>query len=224
MTFRRYITLAAIEIAALILVIIFTTPKARADLGNAGPGGSVAPGLCEYPAVCGSGMDGALVGIFYFWEDWPVESNGSHRHCQWGGAATTGNLGFSMMVQVGATGPVGALNGMCQYVCPSGEQAHFPNPPGAWRDAIIPTRCQPIGPNPWAPPPPPEDVPIAPPIAAQGAVPAIPFGQPQPPPGEPYVPAGPPPAPFGPDQSGVGPSVTNPACPNPMATTDSSCH
>jgi hypothetical protein len=196
---------------------------AHADLGNAGPG--PAPGLCQYPAVCGSGIDGAVVAGEYYWEDFPVESNGSHRHCQWVGVGTTGNVGFSMMFQVGAYGMVGGANGQCQYVCPDMQLAQMPNPPGAWRDAIIPTKCQPIGANPFAPPPPPQDVPIAPPIAAQGAVPAIPFGQQQPAPGESYMPAPQPGEPGGPTPPLAQqlPSVTNPVCPNPDATTDQGC-
>src|SRR5580693_3711481 len=106
-------------------LVIANCGVAQADLGNAGPG--PAPGLCQYPAVCGSGIDGAIIGGEYYWEDFPTESNGSHRHCQWVGVATTGNLGFSMLIQFGATGIVGGANGNCYYVCPDMQMAEFPN-------------------------------------------------------------------------------------------------
>jgi hypothetical protein len=190
------------------ITALLSCAVAHGDVGNAGPGPT--PGLCEYPAVCGSGMIGVgVTAAYWYWEDFPIELNGSHRHCQWGGAATatSASVGFSMIwqVQAGISAPVGALTGGCGYVCPDMQQAMMPNPPGGWKDAIRPTKCQAIGPNPFAPPPPPQDVPIAPPITEQGAVP----------PPE-IVPNGPPPA-------DVLPSVTNPACPNPDATTTSSC-
>ncbi len=147
-------------------IALMFSPLAHAEPGNAGPGPS--PGLCDYPAVCGSGVDGAMIAAYYYWEDMPVELNGSHRHCEWGGGQTSGNLGFSMMWSVGISGPVGGINGSCFYVCPDMQLAAMPNPPGGWRDAIRPTKCQPIGRNPFLPPPPPQDVPIAPPITAPG--------------------------------------------------------
>lgn len=222
----RYVTLVGFIVGVLLLC---SPSQAFADLGNAGPGPS--PGLCDYPAVCGSGVDGALVNGFYYWEDFPVELNGSHRHCEWGGGQTYGNLGVSMMLQAGISGPIGAVNGSCFYVCPDMQQAAMPNPPGGWKDAIVPTKCQPVGRNPFLPPPPPEDVPIAPPIAEQGAVPALPFGEaPQPPPPPWEVPPPPlesPPlvAPGGvtPPPAERLPSVTNPRCPNPDATVTKAC-
>lgn len=186
--------------AALSALLYLGTPVAHADVGNAGPGPS--PGLCDYPAVCGSGVDGALVAGYYYWEDFPVELNGSHRHCEWGGAQTSGNVvaGFSMMITVaaGVSGPVGGVNGACYYVCPDMQRAEMPNPPGGWKDAIRPTKCQPIGQNPFAPPPPPEDVPIATPLVNPVPV-ELPLSQ-------------------------QLPSVTNPVCPNPDATDNQLCH
>jgi len=214
--------LAAIIIAALG-VWLMTSAMARADLGNAGPG--PAPGLCQYPSVCDSGVIGAGAGaVYWYWEDFPIELNGSHRHCEWAYAATEANLGFSMMIQVGVNAPLGAGHGSCQYVCPDMQKADMPNPVGGWKDAIRPTKCQAIAPNPFAPPPPPQDVPIAPPIAEQGAIPSIPFGQQQPAPGQPVQPP-PPGAPGGvePPLAQELPSVTNPVCPNPAATTDEAC-
>jgi hypothetical protein len=207
-------------------------PMVHADLGNAGPGPS--PGLCAYPAVCDGGEAGVGAGaVYWYWEDFPTELNGSHRHCAWGGAAAEGNIqvGFSMIIQIGAgvEAPLGALKGGCFYVCPDMQEAMMPNPPGGWKDAIRPTKCQPIGRNPFLPPPPPVDAPIAPPIGEQGAVPSIPFGQQQPLPGtSPFAPDGGSPQPG--DAGGPTPplaeqlpSVTNPVCPNPAATQTSTC-
>jgi hypothetical protein len=72
-------------------------------------------------------------------------------------------------------------------------------------------------------------VPISPPIAEQGAVPSIPFGQQQPPPGSPFTPPELPQpgpaevAPGGPPLAEQLPSQTNPVCPNPAATTNGGC-
>ncbi len=211
---------------AVLAAWLLSYSMADADPGNAGPGPS--PGLCEYPAVCGSGVDGALVNGYYYWEDWPVELNGSHRHCEWGGGQTSGNLGFSMMIQAGVTGPVGGLNGSCFFVCPDMQQAAMPNPPGGWRSAIIPTKCQPIGVNPFLPPPPPEDVPVSAPIAEQGEIPPrLPAQPPPPPPPPPSIEAPPPGpavvAPSGPPLADVLPSQTDPVCPNPAATVTTTC-
>jgi hypothetical protein len=214
---RKLVMFFILTVGALMVIVVICAGVTRADVGNAGPGPS--PGLCEYPAVCGSGVDGFLIAGYYYWEDFPVELNGSHRHCEWGGGQTSGTLGFSMMVTVGATGPVGGLNGACYYVCPDMQMAAMPNPPGGWKDAIRPTKCQPIGLNPFAPPPPPQDVPISPPIAEQGAVPAAPFVEPHPP-AVPPLGAAPPVTPPLAEQL---PSVTNPVCPNPDATETKSC-
>jgi hypothetical protein len=219
---KLVVKLAVMPIVAIWLNI----SAAHADLGNAGPG--PAPGLCAYPAVCDGGVAGfGAAAVYWYWEDFPVELNGAHRHCQWGGGATEANAqaGFSMMVQVsvGVQAPLGALKGGCGYVCPDMKKADMPNPPGGWKDAIRPTKCQPVGGlNPWDPTPAaPEDVPIAPPIGEQGAVPSIPFGQQQPQPGSP-VPSPPAGAPEPPIAQQL-PSVTNPVCPNPVATQTSTC-
>ena len=188
---------------AITLAVLLNCPKAGADSGNFGPGPM--PGLCTYPSVCTVGGAGAIVATYWLWEDWPVESNGSHRRCHYLVISTNGNVqvGFSMMItaSVGAEGLVGGGEGGCHYVCPDGRAAkdEFPNPPGAWRDAIRPTKCQAGGPDPFAPPPPPQDVPIAPPIPVQGAL------LPDAPPAE------------------VLPSQTLPVCGNPDATVTTAC-
>ena len=160
---------------------------AHADVGGAVP----APGLCEYPGVCGSGM---IMNAYYYWSDFPTEINGSHWHCQWGGGSIDAAAGISiMMFTAGISGHIGALNGTCTWRCPDMSLAAQPDPPGAWKDHITPTKCKTVGPNPDVEAPPPEPSPT----------PEV-------------VPSGPPPA-------VLLPSVTDPTCPNPDATVTRAC-
>ncbi len=215
-----------LTLLAALTVMLAAATQSKADIGNFGPG--PAPGLCDYPAVCNSGYAGGIVDYYFHSEDWPIESNGTHRHCVYYGVATQGhiNVGFQFYVtaEVGGEGPVGAMIGGCNYVCPSGELGEFPNPPGSWRDALIPRKCQPIGPNPDHPPAL-ENVPIAPPIPAQGAV--------APPPPTILIPPGPdtfqpfadlpgftaPPPPL----ADMSPAQTFPVCGNPAAASSAGC-
>jgi hypothetical protein len=203
----RRTALVALLLSLIAMALSLYSLVAHGDVGNMGPG--PAPGLCSYPATCDVGEAGGVVATYWYREDWPVELNGTHRHCYYYGTATDANVGFSMVLQISATGPLGAMVGGCHYVCPDGQLGEFPNPVGGWKDAMRPARCKPIGPNPDMP------VPISTPIAEQGAVPAIPFGQPQPP--SPGAPGVIPPTELPPAE--VLPSQTNPTCPNPAATT-----
>jgi hypothetical protein len=166
------------------IAVLLSTAVAQAD-----PGGNIpAPGLCEYPGVGGSGM---IMSSYYYWCDFPTEINGSHWHCELGGFAITAIGGVSfMMFSAGISGQVGGINGSCTWRCPDMSMAQSPNPPGAWRDSISPTKCKTIGPNP-------DEVPVA-------------VSEPIPPP----VPIPPP----------IVPSVTDPVCPDPLATTNLQCH
>lgn len=227
-----------LTVAAAAVALPLSCAVAHADVGNMGPGPS--PGLCPYPSTCDAGVAGAGIAYYWYREEWPTELNGTHRHCYAYEVATAGNaeVGFSMMLQIsaGITGPVGAMVGGCHYVCPDGQLGAMPNPVGGYKDAIIPTRCKPIGPNPDMP------VPIQTPIGEQGAVPSVPFGQPQPPAGTPFAPPEPPALPPPPPEVEASPpgpaavvpplspplaerlpSQTNPACPNPAATTTKGC-
>jgi hypothetical protein len=195
------------KIAALSIpvALMLTCSVAHAD-----PGGQIpAPGLCEYPGIGGSGM---IMSSYYYWCDFPTELNGSHHHCELGGFAiqANGNVGVNIMMfsaGVGISGNIGGITGSCTWRCPDNTLAQAPNPPGGWKDGIIPTKCKTIGPNPDEVP-----APVSAPIAEQGAVPAVPFGDPPP-----AVPAaGAPPA-------GLFPSVTDPVCPNPDAPTNEGC-
>jgi hypothetical protein len=204
--------LVAIGVPAALLLL--SCPVANADIGGQVP----APGLCEYPGVGGSGMIGVLAPAYYYWCDFPTELNGSHWHCEDAGAAGQGTIGFSMMFQAGLSGPVGGIVGSCTWRCPDLTMAEAPNPPGGWKDAIRPTKCKTIGPNPHEVP-----APVSEPIGEQGAVPSVPFGQPQPPAGTPEAPPAPGMPPTG-APAEILPSVTDPVCPNPDATVTSSCH
>jgi hypothetical protein len=186
MAFKRYICWAAlvlaIEIAALVMVMLLNPPKTRADITVEVPG----PGTCPYPGVSDQGMVGTLVATWWWSCDFPVEENGSILHSYYYGAATQGNaqVGFSMMfsVSAGVAGPVGAMKGGTHYVCPDGpnkgKRTAWPNPPGAWKYALTPRVCvplkdQPIADDPWPnvpPPTPPDAMPVPPPETLTPAV------------------------------------------------------
>lgn len=112
--------------------VLVWVPDASANPGGNFPG----PGLPDYPCVGQSG----LVGIVpYYFEDCPTEANGSHRHCEAGGVSASGGaftatsgLGF------GGLGNFGFAFGSCYYKWPDGALAPMPNPPGAWRNFLVP--------------------------------------------------------------------------------------
>lgn len=154
---------------------------------HAGPDGSIpAPGLCDYPGVGGSGQ---IMNVYNYWCDFPTEINGSHWHCELGGAdlqaAVTAGLSISFFNLSGTlSGQVGAIVGSCSWRCPDMSIAGAPNPPGAWKDYITPAKCKTVAPAP-APPSPPDPPP--------NPAPWLPTPQPM-------------------------PAVTNPDNPNPDAT------
>lgn len=145
----------------LVLMLFGWMMAAAIDYGfvaRADPGGSVpAPGVCDYPAIGSSGLDGP--GVFHYVCDYPTEVNGSHHHCQWGGAATLLTLGASMLIfNAAISTQTGVIEGVCWWACPDMSVSPPPNPVGAWSggNAIRPTRCKTVAPDPLAPPPPPE--------------------------------------------------------------------
>lgn len=139
--------LLALLLWPLAVLCIWAAP-ARADVGGEVPG----PGLCDYPAIGGSGAE---FGAYHYVCDFPTEINGSHHHCQYGGGMIQGNLGVSFMfVNASITTPLGVLEGVCYWACPDMSVSDPPNPPGAWKSYIRPAACKTIGPNPTAPPPP----------------------------------------------------------------------
>jgi hypothetical protein len=134
--------------AILLLALLLSCGQARADLGGSVP----SPGNCDYPAIGFWGLDGP--GVYHWVCDLPTEVNGSHHHCQYGGAATNVTLGVSFMfVNASIQTPTGILLGACWYACPDLSVSDWPNPVGAWKTYLVPRKCVTIGPNPMAPPP-----------------------------------------------------------------------
>jgi hypothetical protein len=187
---RRLVTAIRwlLVVAATVFMLLIASGTAKADIGN----GVTQP--CDYPGVGGSGLAGALVPAYWFWCDFPIEENGSNWHCQYMGAEGQGSLGFQFYVTASISGPVGGIIGSCYWRCPDntpmGQLAAQPNPPGAWKYALRPAKCKPIGQSPLTPPPEEPAPPVAPPNFA----------------------VGPPPP------SGITPAVTNPDLGNPDAT------
>jgi hypothetical protein len=92
-------------------------------------------GLCEYPGV------GAAVNIFGIrglFCDFPTEINGSHWHCEWGGAGIGGVIGFSDNGLSGGLAGGGVGGASCTWRCPDGTLAPPPNPPGMWKEYLVP--------------------------------------------------------------------------------------
>ena len=161
----------------------------------AGPGGNIpGPGVCDYPGVGGSNFE---AGATSYYCDFPVEENSTHWHCEYGGwnmGGPGGNapiggtfMGFGLTVPAG---DFGGATGGCSWRWPDNTIGPAPNPPGAWKNYLVPK------------PPPPEH--RAPPV-------------PPAPPAEPE--SGPPPVvnPSGGDEP-QSPAYTNPAFPNPGRT------
>lgn len=133
-------------------------PLAHADVGGTVP----SPGNCEYPAVGTFGME---FGVDHYSCAFPMEINGSHHQCIYAGIAAqaTGGVSF-MFVNASISLPVGVLEGVCYWACPDLTQADPPNPPGAWKSYLPPTKCKTIGESPvkFEPPAgPPNDAPAA---------------------------------------------------------------
>jgi hypothetical protein len=170
---------------------------------HAGPDGAIpAPGLCDYPAVCTSG---AAFGEYDYADAFPTEINGSHRQCLLGGAMFQGTAGVSIMfINASITTPLGVIRGACWYACPDPmlSLAETPNPPGAWKNYLKPTKCKPIGPAPLPIKPPDAAAPINESVTPPGGLPLIPG---------PAIPAAPPP---------LLPNQTNPGAASPFQPED----
>jgi len=95
---------------------------------------------CPYPGVGVLGVN--ILGINGGFCDFPTEINGAHWHCQGGGV----NLGLAFgAVGVGMGGNLSGLavgqgvGGIsCNWRCPDGVDAPAPNPPGQWREYLVP--------------------------------------------------------------------------------------
>jgi hypothetical protein len=92
--------------------------------------------ICEYPGV---GVGANVIfgrGVFC---DFPTEINGSHWHCEAGGVDLGGAFVFNPGSGVGISNAGGGIGGAsCSWRCPDGSMAPPPNPPGAWKDYLVP--------------------------------------------------------------------------------------
>lgn len=74
--------------------------------------------------------------------DGPTEINGSHWHCEFGGAVAGGG-GIALTPIQGftiggiASGGIGGGGKGCSWRCPDSSLTTQPNPPGAWRDYLV---------------------------------------------------------------------------------------
>lgn len=119
---------ALLAVAGVLGCLLTAAPRAAADT------------QCPYPGVGVLGVSvGPVTGGFC---DFPTEVNGAHWHCEAGGF----NLGLGFAgVGVGANGTLGltqsgaGVGGVsCSWRCPDGVDAPAPNPPGAWREYLVP--------------------------------------------------------------------------------------
>lgn len=138
------------------------------------------PNPPSYPCI---GKWGLIAVIPYQYVDCPTESNGTHYHCQFGGVAINGGaFTGSNGVGIGGLGSFGFAGGDCYWAYPDSSYGPAPNPPGAWRNFLVPSPIpvehtappQPydqtldVAPPPILPPPPAPDAPpdAPPPVAA----------------------------------------------------------
>lgn len=137
----------------------------KSPMAWAAPGGNVpGPGLCDYPGVGGSTFE---AGVATYYCDFPVEENSTHWHCEYGGwnlggPAGNGPIGGAFM-GFGVTlpaGDVGGADGNCSWRWPDNTVGPAPNPPGAWKNYLVP---KPPPPEHRAPPTPPAEPESGPP-------------------------------------------------------------
>lgn len=133
-------------VAGLFALVIPMVPAASADVGGQVP----APGGCDYPFI---GPGGAAFGEYDQFCQGPLEINGSRWTKIFGGGMWTASVGGGLnlaIVNINAavTTPVGVLRSIAYYACPDGSVADWPNPPGAWKNAIYPVPCKAVAPKP----------------------------------------------------------------------------
>lgn len=96
--------------------------------------------ICPYPGV-GIGVN-VLFGRGGHC-DYPTESGGQHLHCETGGFSLGGGLGLAPGLVDGGLGSLalggsGISGASCTFRCPDGTLAPAPNPPGAWKEYLVP--------------------------------------------------------------------------------------
>ena len=105
--------------------------------------------MCDYPGIGRSGVEGPA---YHYYCDFPIEINGTHWHCDYGGGMMQAQAGVSiMMFNASIQTPLGVLEGSCSWRCPDMTMGAAPNPPGAWKNHITPIKCEMIGPNTGSP-------------------------------------------------------------------------
>jgi hypothetical protein len=120
------------------LWVILNSPVAWA-----GPGGNIpGPGVCDYPGVGGSNFE---AGATSYYCDFPIEENSTHWHCEYGGwnlGGPGGNapiggafMGFGLTIPAG---DFGGATGGCSWRWPDNTIGPAPNPPGAWKNYLVP--------------------------------------------------------------------------------------
>lgn len=119
----------ALILMAFAFAIVVGTPTSSADVGGVPP-------LPSYPCV---GPGGLAAVVPYTYYDCPTEANGVHYHCEQGGpnlsgGAFTGSNGFG----IGGLGQFGFVFGGCSWRYPDNTPGPAPNPPGAWRNFLVP--------------------------------------------------------------------------------------
>lgn len=162
-----------IAVTAAVLIVCSSNADARADVGGEVP----SPGLCDYPGIGTSAMVGAgPFGTVYTYScDFPTEINGSHWHAELGGAAVQAALSAGVTlsflnVSGSVSGNLGLIFGSTSWRCPDMTLAEAPNPAGAWKNRISPSKCKTVGANPDIPPAPADQTVPATPDHASPAV------------------------------------------------------
>jgi hypothetical protein len=173
----------------LAAVLMFAAALGWAAPADASPNGPDYP--CQYPGV---GISANAVGGYGGFCDFPTEINGAHWHCETGGF-DAGGIGLAPIgsgVNIGGLSVIGGGGTSCSWRWPDNTPAPAPNPPGAWKNYMIPMA-----------PPPEHAAPAGPQSELVHPDQGIPSGSV----------ATPPP-------SGNTPAVTNPDVGNPDATTN----
>jgi hypothetical protein len=130
MGWRGFVKRLGLILAALALV---NAPVAQAEVG----GSVVGPGACDFPAVGYFGT--ALNGVWYICS-LPVEENGTHYATLYGGwssqgqGSMTGGSGFGIGLSIN----LGGQGGQAFFLWPDGTIGPMPNPPGAWKQHLVP--------------------------------------------------------------------------------------
>jgi hypothetical protein len=134
---RRLYILVVFVMLALTCGTRHCSPPANADLLD-----------CPYPGVGDfTEVRVAWISGRGFTCDFPIEINGSFRHC----ILIDGGVGGAFQLNgTGSTFGFGGTRWSCHWYCPSTgpgdlQPAEQPNPPGRWNKRITPEPCKPVG-------------------------------------------------------------------------------